>query len=81
MYMGSLWNCTTFSPVSDGFYTHLLCLFLNEMVTTGTVCFYTNQHIRGPGLRLLLRYKFDVVIALRKTEVGINPNHQQQNNH
>lgn len=81
IYMCSLSNCTTFSLVSHGFYTHLLCLVLNKMATTVTVCFYSNQHTQGPGPWLLLQYKFDVVIAPRKTEVGKNPNHQQQNSH
>jgi len=81
MHVGRSWNCTTFSPVSGGFYARLLCPVLNEMATTVTACFYSNQRTQGPGPRLLLQYKLDAVIALRKAQVGKNPNHQQQNNH
>lgn len=69
IYMCSLWNCTIFSPVSDGFYTPFLCLVLNEVVATVSVCFYRNHHSQALGLWLLLQYKFDVVTALRNTEV------------
>lgn len=74
MYTHSLWNCTIFSPVSDGFYSTFLCLVLNEVAATVSACFYRNQPIQALGLWLLLQYKCDVVIALRNIEVGKKSN-------
>lgn len=73
MYIRSLWNCTIFSPVSDGFYTPFLCLVLNEVEDTVSVCFYKKQHTEALGLWLLLQYKFNVIIAPRNTEVEKKP--------